>query len=80
MKKRKAMKPVFKPYSMGQMLLLPQSYEEMIPEDHLVRVVNRAVEQIDVESLVGQYAGGGTSSYHPKMMLKVLVYAYGFGA
>ena len=48
MKKRKAMKPVFKPYSMGQMLLMPQSYEEIIPEDHLVRVVNRAVEQIDV--------------------------------
>jgi transposase len=76
MKKRKAMKPVFKPYNMGQMLLMPQSYEEMIPEDHLVRVVNRAVEQMDVESLVGQYTGGGTSSYHPKMMLKVLVYAY----
>jgi transposase len=76
MKKRKAMKPVFKPYSMGQMLLMPQSYEELIPEDHLVRVVNRAVEQIDVERLVGQYAGGGSSSYHPKMMLKVLVYAY----
>jgi transposase len=76
MKKRKAMKPVFKPYSMGQMLLLPQSYEELIPEGHLVRVVNRAVEQMDAESLVAQYAGGGTSSYHPKMMLKVLVYAY----
>src|SRR5574338_271283 len=76
MKRRKAMKPVFKPYSMDQMLLMPQSYEEHIPEDHLVRVVNRAVEQIDVESLVAQYAGGGTSSYHPKMMLKVLVYGY----
>jgi len=70
------MKPVFKPYSMGQMLLMPQSYEEHIPEGHLVRVVNRAVEQIEVERLLGQYAGGGTSSYHPKMMLKVLVYAY----
>jgi transposase len=76
MKKRKAMKPVFKPYNMGQMLLMPQSYEEMIPADHLVRVVNRAVDEIDVESLVGQYAGGGSSSYHPRMMLKVLVYAY----
>jgi transposase len=41
-----------------------------------VRVVNRAVEEVDVESLVGQYAGGGTSSYHPKMLLKVLVYGY----
>jgi transposase len=26
--------------------------------------------------LEGQYKGGGTSSYHPKMLLKVLVYAY----
>ncbi|HLO95000.1 MAG TPA: IS1182 family transposase [Burkholderiaceae bacterium] len=58
------------------MLLMPPSYEEMIPEDHLVRVVNRAVEELNVESLVAQYVGGGTSSYHPKMMLKVLVYAY----
>ena len=70
------MKPVFKPYSMGQMMLLPRSYEEMIPEDHLVRVVNRAVERVDLESLLAHYAGGGTSSYHPQMMLKVLVYAY----
>lgn len=76
MKKRKAMKPVFKPYAMGQMLLMPRSYEEMIPEGHLVRVVNRAVERIDLEGLLSGYAGGGTSSYHPQMMLKVLVYAY----
>jgi hypothetical protein len=59
MKTRKAMKPVFKPYHIGQMLLMPQSYEEIIPEEHLVRVVNRAVDEIDLESLVAQYAGGG---------------------
>jgi transposase len=76
MKKRKAMKPVFKPYAMEQMLLMPRSYEEMIPEDHLVRVVNQAMERIDLESLLSGYAGGGTSSYHPQMMMKVLVYAY----
>ena len=55
---------------------MPASYEEMIPEDHLVRVVNKAVEEIDVSALLAQYKGGGTSSYHPKMLLKVLVYAY----
>lgn len=76
MKKRKAMNPVFKAYAMDQMLLMPRSYEEMIPEDHLVRVVNGAVEQIELGSLLEAYAGGGTSSYHPRMMLKVLVYAY----
>ncbi len=55
---------------------MPPSYEEMIPVDHLVRVVNKAVEEIDVSALLAQYKGGGTSSYHPKMLLKVLVYAY----
>ncbi len=55
---------------------MPPSYAEMIPVDHLVRVVNKAVEEIDVSALLAQYKGGGTSSYHPKMLLKVLVYAY----
>ena len=67
---------VFKAYTMDQPSLLPANLEELIPEDHLVRVVNRVVEGIDLEPLMAKYAGGGTSSYHPKMMLKVLVYAY----
>lgn len=54
------MKPVFKPYNMRQMLL-PQSYEEVIPEEHLARVVNRAVDQIDVDNLVGQAASSVSS-------------------
>ena len=58
------------------MHLMPQSYEEKIPAGHLVRLVNEAIEALDLEILLAQYEGGGTSSYHPKMMLKVLVYAY----
>jgi transposase len=61
---------------MNQVALMPPSYNEKIPADHLVRVVNDAVEKIDLNSLLAQYPGGGRSSYHPKMMLKVLVYAY----
>ena len=68
--------PVFKAYVMNQMSLLPQSYEEKIPGEHLVRLVNEAIEALDLKVLLAQYEGGGTSSYHPKMMLKVLVYAY----
>jgi transposase len=74
--KRKQAAPVFKPYVMNQVALLPPSYDEMIPPKHLVRVVNDAVEKIDVSALLREYKGGGTSSYHPKMLLKVLVYAY----
>jgi len=68
-------KVVFKPYSMDQ-LRLPMSLDDLIPENHLVRVVNSTIERMDTEPLLKQYKGGGTSSYHPKMMLKVIVYAY----
>lgn len=69
-------KPVFKTYSYTQALLLPPSFDELISTTHPVRVVNNIVEQIDIKLLEQQYKGGGTSSYHPKMMLKVLVYSY----
>jgi transposase len=74
--RRKPAKPTFKPYTQAQPSLIPPSWDELIPAGHQVRVVNRAVEQIDLEPLLRQYKGGGTSSYHPRMMLKVLVYAY----
>lgn len=74
--KRKETTPVFKPYVMHQISLIPPSYDELIEEKHLVRTVEEAVENIDITALMKQYKGGGTSSYHPKMMLKVLVYAY----
>lgn len=69
-------KPVFKPYNQDQLSLLPPSLEELIPAEHLVRIVNGAIEKIEISPLLESYEGGGTSSYHPKMMLKVLVYAY----
>lgn len=69
-------KVTFKAYSVGQMSLLPQSLEELIPEEHLVRVVNAMLDRIDLKPLIAHYEGGGASSYHPLMMLKVLVYAY----
>jgi transposase len=69
-------KVTFKTYSVGQISMMPPSLDELIPEGHLVRVVNRIVDQIDLSPLLAKYKGGGTSSYHPRMMLKVLVYAY----
>jgi len=52
-------------------MLLPPSLEELIPSGHLVRVVNAIIESIDPEPLIRQYKGGGTSAYHPKMLVKV---------
>lgn len=74
--RRKASQPVFKPYIQNQPSLMPPRLDELIAEDHLVRVINRAIDQLDLEPLLKQYKGGGTSSFHPGMMLKVIVYAY----
>lgn len=57
-------------------MLLPPNLEDLIPEGHLVRVVNEMIDEIDLEPLIRQYKGGGTSAYHPKMLLKVMIYAY----
>jgi len=57
-------------------MLLPPSLEELIPENHLVRVVSKMIEEIDRRILEKQYKGGGTSAYNPQMLLKVIVYAY----
>ena len=65
----------FKPYAQGQMML-PTRLDELVPEGHLVRVVSRVIDELELDALMRQYKGGGTSSYHPRMMLKVLVYAY----
>jgi len=75
-KKRSASAPVFKPYLQHQTMVLPPSVEELIPSNHMVRVVNRTIDGLNLEPLLATYKGGGSSSYHPLMMVKVLVYAY----
>jgi transposase len=49
---------------------------EDIPEHHLVRVVNAAVNRLDDAIFDAAYPGGGRDSYHPKMLTKVIIYAY----
>lgn len=60
----------------NQQFLLPPSLSDLIPATHAVRVVNDVIDRIDLDPLLRTYSGGGASSYHPKMMLKVLIYAY----
>ena len=66
----------FKHYDPGQMALLPEALDDLVPADHPVRVVNEVIDRVDIAPLIERFKGGGTSSYHPRMMLKALVYAY----
>lgn len=66
----------FKPYEQHQGMLFLPSFEELIPSNHIVRLVSRAIDGMQLETLLNAYDGGGASNYHPKMLLKVLVYGY----
>ena len=68
--------PTFKPYNQHQIMMLPPSLDELIPESHTARVVNDVINRIHVAPLLSAYQVKGTSSYHPLMLLKVLVYGY----
>lgn len=67
---------VFKDISGVQPVLFPENIFDKIPQNHPVRIVNQVVDELDISSIISQYKGGGTSSFHPRMMIKVLFYSY----
>lgn len=66
----------FKRYAQNQAMLLPPDLDELIEKEHPVRIINQVIDNLDIDVICQQYKGGGTSSHHPRMLLKVLVYAY----
>lgn len=69
-------KIVFKELSSNQSVLFPVNILDRIPANHPVLVVNQVVNQLNIDCLLSKYKGGGSSAYHPRMLLKVLFYAY----
>lgn len=65
----------FMNYNMRQ-LFLPSDLGDLIPPNHVVRVVNDAIDRLGDDLFLRHYPGGGRSAYHPKMMAKLIVYAY----
>lgn len=66
----------FKPYNQNQLVLFPHSFDDLIAKEHPVRIVNSVLDKIKIEPLLQAYSKEGNSSYHPVMMLKVMVFAY----
>ena len=66
----------FRPYNSNQTVLFPQRIDEDIAENDPVRMVNALVETLNLESFRKLYKECGRSPYHPRMMLKVILYAY----
>ena len=59
--------------------LLPPSVDEWLPEHHLARFVVEIVDRLDLSAMVKAYRGSGSASYHPSVLLGLLVYGYATG-
>lgn len=66
----------FKSYDQSQLSFLPPSLEDLIPASDPVRVVNAVVDRLNLNQVEKSYKQAGCSAYHPRMMIKVLIYAY----
>ena len=71
----------FRPYDPEQMLLLPPDLREWVSEGHLAHHVSDLVDAVELSAFYGRYRGDGrrNSPYDPRMMVKVLIYAYATG-
>ena len=71
------MAKTFRPYDPDQLLLLPPALADWVPEDHLVRFVSDVVDTLDLTAIEEAYPEErGYPPYHPRMMVKVLLYGY----
>ena len=66
----------FKEINQHQLSVLPPSLDELVEPKHLVRVVDKFVSLLPTRLWDEIFSGGGAPSYHPALMLKVILYAY----
>jgi transposase len=59
--------------------LLPPSVDEWLPEKHLARFIVEVIDGLGLQAMSSSYRGSGSASYHPRMLLGILVYGYATG-
>src|SRR6516225_591402 len=69
----------FRQYDRATGFLLPPSVDEWLPERHLARFVVEVIDGLDLRTLSGSYRGSGSASYHPTVLLGLLIYGYATG-
>ena len=75
------MSKTYIPYDPDQQLLLPAALQEWLPPDHLAYFISDVADQLDLSAITARYEGErrGGPPYHPRMMVKVLLYGYCVG-
>jgi transposase len=71
----------YRPDYPDEELLLPPSLREWLPENHLAYFVSDVVDHLDLSAIEAVYGAEkpGQPPYDPRMMTKLLVYAYCVG-
>jgi transposase len=69
----------FRPVDRETGFLMPPSVDEWLPERHLARFVVEVIAGLDLRAMTGSYRGSGEASYHPRVLLGLLVYGYATG-
>ena len=70
---------MFRAYDQQQSFLLPPSLSEFLDEDHPAHAINDIVERLDLSRLESRYGHMGQPAYHPRMMMKVILYGFTVG-
>ena len=67
---------MFRKYDQNQQFLLPLSLDTFVPEDHIARIINDIIDAVDITAIESTYSENGSPAYHPRLMLKILLYGY----
>jgi transposase len=68
----------YRPYDPNQLILLPPNMREWLPADHMAYFISDVVDELDISGIERVYEEElrGYPPYHPRMMLKLLIYGY----
>jgi transposase len=69
----------FRPVDRDTGFLMPPSVDDWLPERHMARFVVDVIAGLDLRGMIGSYRGSGEASYHPTVLLGILVYGYATG-
>jgi transposase len=69
----------FRPVDRETGFLFPPSIDDWLPEKHLARFVVEVIDGLDLSGMTRSYRGSGSASYHPALLLGLLVCGYATG-
>ena len=66
----------FRPYDTKQTKFVNLDYRKILGEDSEAVIIHNIVEVLDLSKFENRYVEIGNPAYHPKMMMKIIIYGY----